>query len=106
MKTLLLIFIAISISACEKESIDILDGTYKGTFQRDIINSDDEIANITLILDKGVFKGSSDKSNYPAICQGTYSIKQDTIIFENQCMFTADFNWTLILDGKYVITVV
>jgi hypothetical protein len=42
---------------------------------------------------------------YPALCRGTYAIIGDAIIFENECAWTAEFDWSLILSGKYVLKV-
>jgi hypothetical protein len=42
-------------------------------------------------------------AKYPALCHGTYSIKGDTIDFVNECAWTAEFDWSLILAGDYVI---
>jgi len=56
---------------------------------------------VGLNMGNGTFEGYSDIPNNPAICKGTYSINGSTINFENTCAFTADFDWTLILDGEY-----
>ena len=93
------------ISCKENEQIDrkIPDGNYTGTFQRELVWSDSDTANITMIFSSNKWSGTSDMVKYPALCKGTYSIVGDTIIFENECVWTAEFDWSLILAGKYLL---
>lgn len=56
---------------------------------------------VVLHFGDGTFEGYSTNPNYPAICKGTYSQTGSKITFKNTCAFTADFDWTLILDGEY-----
>jgi hypothetical protein len=56
-------------------------------------------------LDFPNFSGSSDIPKYPAIGQGTYYSDNDANLrFTNQSLFTADFDWSLILNGDYITT--
>lgn len=106
MKRLVLILGLIFLICCEKEEqIDriILDGNYIGTFQRELVWYDNDIANISLTFSSNKWTGTSDIIKYPALCSGTYNIEGDTIIFENECVWTAEFDWSLILSGKYVL---
>jgi len=90
---------------CEKEiPKHISDGTYIGTFQRQIVWIESDTAQITLTFNGNQWSGSGNIEKYPALCHGTYSISGDTIIFENECAWTAEFDWTLILAGKYLLT--
>ena len=103
--TIYSILLLLILFSCENEELSekqIPDGTYSGTFQRQFVASNSNIANITLTFLGNQWSGSSDIEKYPALCRGTYSIKGDTIIFENECVWTAEFDWTLILAGKYV----
>ncbi|HEY4785544.1 MAG TPA: hypothetical protein VIH57_05825, partial [Bacteroidales bacterium] len=91
---------------CNKEgqnTTKIPDGVYAGTFQRELVWSDSDTAKITMTFSSGTWSGSSDKPKYPALCKGTYTIVGDTILFENECAWTAEFDWSLILSGKYVL---
>ena len=104
--TFLILSLLILINCKKEESISemIPDGTYKGTFQREIVwSSGSNISNITLTFSSDQWSGTSDKEKYPALCHGTYSINRDTIIFENECAWTAEFDWSLILAGKYIL---
>lgn len=61
------------------------------------------IPNVTLTFSDQHFNGQSNMSRYPAICNGTFQLSGDSIQFNNACVFTADFDWTLILSGRYDI---
>jgi len=106
-KTLVFICALFVFLSCEKEEEIqkwISDGTYVGTFQRQIVWTETDTANITLTFSGNQWSGSSNFEKYPALCHGTYSIDGDTIIFENECGWTAEFDWTLIFAGKYLLT--
>jgi len=62
-----------------------------------------QTANISMTFSSNEWSGSSDIVKYPALCHGTYSLIGDTIIFTNQCAWTTEFDWSLILSGKYHI---
>jgi len=107
MRTLLSIFSFLLLLSCEEEKFQetlIPEGTYHGTFQRQIVWTDSHIANISLTFTANQWSGTSDFPKYPALCRGTYSTNGDTILFENACVWTAEFDWTLILSGKYILT--
>jgi hypothetical protein len=105
MRTLLLIAFLSSIilASCEKnEEPTYLDnGDYSGTFQRELVWGDSDTANIIMTFSSNTWSGSSDKTKYPALCNGTYRIDRDSIVFENLCVWTAEFDASLILSGKY-----
>jgi hypothetical protein len=67
-------------------------------------NTDFVSSEMTLIFDNGRFTGISSKIKYPAICRGTYEIVGNKIKFANECFWTAEFNWGLILSGEYTYT--
>jgi hypothetical protein len=91
---------------CESDGdIHLPEGKYNGHFTRSTVDEDGTPSEITLMFTANTFQGSGDIPEYPAICQGTYSIKGDKITFTNSCPWTADFDWTLILGGDYTINV-
>lgn len=101
---ILALFIFIS---CEKEPIvakRLPDGIYIGTFQRAPVWMQGEAAPISLTFSSNHWNGSGEREKYPALCHGTYSVHGDTIVFENECPWTAEFDWSLILSGKYLLT--
>jgi len=108
MKYLMIITCAVLfLSACSNDPVVypdtlIADGVYKGTFQR----TGNAVSNVTLTFSGNTWQGQSDTPLYPAFCNGTFARSgSDSIHFENPCVWTANFDWTLILSNKYKITV-
>ncbi|NOU59655.1 hypothetical protein [Marinifilum caeruleilacunae] len=88
----------------EEEQIEsiIPDGTYIGTFQRELVWRDSDTANITITFSENSWNGTSDMLKYPGLQKGSYSIKGDSIVFTNGGFWTAEFDHTLLLEGKYL----
>ena len=104
MKKFLLVIsiVIIAIASCEKSQNDkIPDGVYTGTFQRQLAFGGGEIAQITITFSSNTWTGQSDKPKYPALCHGTYKLDKQKIVFTNECAWTAEFDWSLILGGDY-----
>lgn len=98
----LLLTLTVITVACQKDNKDdtvtSVNGSYAGIFHRTGMDS----VSVELTLNDGNFSGLSEKDHYPAICGGTYQLEDDNrIIFADSCAWTADFDWTLILDGTY-----
>jgi hypothetical protein len=94
--------VIISSTSCEKSHNDkIPDGIYTGTFQRQLAFGGGDIANVVLTFSSNTWTGQSDMPKYPALCHGTYTIDKRKIIFTNDCIWTAEFDGTLILGGDY-----
>lgn len=77
------------------------DVTYTGTFMRGGPLIDPLPSDVTLRFKDGSFEGTSSSDNYPAICNGSYSVKGSTISFRNKCLFPANFDWSFILAGDF-----
>jgi hypothetical protein len=96
-------------ASCEdehnKEVMAIVPGIYKGQFIRTSPYAKYAASNVTIEFTSNLFSGQSDMLHYPAICSGTFSVEGTEINFENECFFTADFDWTLILKGSYQLKV-
>jgi hypothetical protein len=109
MKQTIIIFLPLLLlfGACKKSGNDttptLVDGTYKGTYQRQGVPPGD-ISQVTLTFGGGKFSGQSQYPKYPALCHGRYTIKGDKINFVNDCVWTADFDWTHILSGEFTVT--
>lgn len=104
MKSYIFIISLIFLVSCDNdEQIDrkLASGTYIGTFQREHVLYDTDTANITITFNSNEWSGTSDIEKYPALCHGTYSIIGEFIYFENDCGWTAEFDHSLILGGKY-----
>jgi len=81
------------------DTLPSIKGQYSGTFERNGI-----ISNVSLAFTNGTYIGESEIVKFPAICNGTYSISSSSIVFRNQCIWTADFDWTLILGEQWDYT--
>ncbi len=102
MKPLALLMVALlMLAGCEKNDreagIDLPNGLYVGTFVRTGMDT----ADITLNLVNGTYQGSSSIDKYPAICAGSFTTEASNIQFQDTCTWTADFDWSLILNGPY-----
>ena len=102
MKSYLIIFLLslTSLISCNNDEVTDynIEGNYIGTFQRG-----NNTSSLELQLSKNEFSGSSTEGydKFPAICSGTYTFKNNEIIFNNTCIWTAEFDWSLILGGNW-----
>jgi hypothetical protein len=104
----LLFLMALIGFACERDNnypAKIVDGLYTGTFQRQLAFGGGDIANVSITFSANTWTGQSDRTKYPALCNGTYRLDKGKIIFTNGCVWTAEFDWSLILGGEYVLTI-
>jgi hypothetical protein len=77
-----------------------INGKYIRFFERN-----ENIKNVALNFVDGNYSGESGTEKFPAICSGNYSISNNSIEFENVCVWTADFDWTLILGEIWNYTI-
>jgi hypothetical protein len=96
-------------SSCKKTTttnVTLADGTYKGTFQRQIAGTG-QVSNVSIVFQSGNWTGKSETPRYPALCSGTFQLNSPTeITFSEGCTWTADFDWTLILENTFIIQLV
>lgn len=109
MRPLLLIIslVGIIVSSCKKNTYNTIipDGNYVGTFQR-LSATGGQLSNVTLTFSENSWTGQSEFSKYPALCHGTYrSIEGNKVTFENACIWTTEFDWTLILSGDFELSI-
>lgn len=81
-------------------------GIYKGTFTRSSPQARYAVANVAIKFTGNAFEGESDRVNYPAICAGTFKSGGNVIEFSNECMWTANFDWTYILKEKFEFSLI
>ena len=96
MKLLFFCVVFLTALSCSKSIKSNVNGTYIGVFERNGVTS-----NVELTLTNGQFSGQSDQDSYPAICSGAYAVSGNTISFENECGFFANFDWSLILSDTW-----
>lgn len=98
---LLFLFILVTATSCtsQEESPQLIEGTYVGEFDREGLTSTVELKFLNQ-----EFSGKSDSKHFPAIGFGTYTLSSNSIDFKNLSVWTADFDWTLVLVGKWQYT--
>ena len=88
----------------EEPDFSLANGTYSGVFYRSSPTTKWAGSSVTITFDDGTFNGGSDSVKYPAICEGAYKkVGLSSVEFANTCVWTADFDWSFILSGRYEI---
>ena len=96
------IVLTIGIISCKKDNNDNFSGTYVGTFTVTYIDSSTFTGSTTVnILNNRQYNCSGNTNHIPAGGSGTYSKGDNKIVFEDINLWTADFDWNLILNGEY-----
>lgn len=92
--------------SCEDDRLNVgsLNGRYEGIFFRTAPAANHQTSDVTLVFKGDTFEGSGNITKYPAICHGTYTLTGDVIEFNNLCVWTAEFDWSYILSGKFIIS--
>ena len=103
MRKWLLIYVLLTgLLGCSKEKFEKeIEGNYTGTFQRTSPAGLYPQQQVSLSLKDNSYSGQSSNARQPAICHGGWDAGYRTINFDNACIWTADFDWTLILDGEF-----
>lgn len=99
------LLLATAVSSCKKNDnnpVAKLNGTYAGTFQRKVSGTG-AVSNVNLSFSDNAWNGESQMAKYPALSHGTFSIAGNKINFKNESVWTAEFDWSLILNGDYDI---
>jgi len=100
-KYLFLFVLFLGLAACnnEENAPDPFDGEYVGIFERN-----GSASTVELTFKNGTFQGESERVKFPALCNGKYTIAGNTITFVNECAWTAEFDWSLILNDAWEFT--
>ena len=91
-------------TACKKDDnnpSNFLNGTYKGSFKR-YHQAGSQEAQVTLEFNYPNWTGTSNIDKYPALNKGKYTYDDYVLNFTNTSAWTADFDWTFILNGAYI----
>jgi hypothetical protein len=98
-KNLLLVLCLLVFSQCKPQQA-LEDGTYVGTFT---VKYEDgkKSGPVTVVLENGRYTSSSNPDLIPAGGFGTFSVQGNEIAFNDSGIYTADFDWNLILGGNY-----
>ncbi len=98
-KILMMMGLLIAMVGCHEDAQQLqghINGTYVGIFERNGNSS-----GVELTFNRGAFNGQSEIEKFPALCNGTYVISGNSIIFANDCPWTAEFDWSLILSDAW-----
>ena len=98
-----LITLSTLISSCSKDELRIGGETYSGSFIVTYTSST-QTGSTSIVFKNGNYTCVSDTNRIPAGGSGTYSIDNGKIIFHDTNIWTADFDWNLILNGEYDYT--
>lgn len=96
----LLVLIISFFTGCTKDKPSIQDGIYKGIFTVTYSNGT-QTNPVTVELKNRNYTSSSNANRIPAGGSGTFQINKNKMIFSDDKMWTADFDWNLILNGEY-----
>jgi hypothetical protein len=97
------------LGACAKKVIEIskLEGDYNGTFSyQQNSDSNNKIENIPVKISftGNEYKSSANANYMPAGGQGKYELSGTKVVFTDEMMRTANFDWNLLLNGTYTIS--
>ncbi len=102
----ILLIVPFFMLSCEKDDMPLQEGTYEGTFTVSY-RSGSSAGGVTLILEDGRYYCFGKEGNpyrTPAGGSGRYYIDGNKIVFSDENVWTAEFDWNLILNGKYDYT--
>ncbi len=103
-KPILAVFLLASVFiGCKKLNLEVKEGTYTGTFTV-TYQSGTKTGSTSLELKNGRYTCSGNADRIPAGGSGTYSVDKGIITFHDENIWTADFDWNLILNGPYDYT--
>ncbi|KXX66799.1 hypothetical protein [Flammeovirga sp. SJP92] len=91
-----ILFLTFACSSDDEKSQTVINGDYIGVFERN-----GNISEVELSFNNGTYTGNSKIEKFPALCTGNYSISSNSIQIQNDCHWTADFDWTLILKDEW-----
>jgi len=100
---IVLFLLAIVLFSCKKDRQDLTSGTYKGTFKVNYTSGTQQ-GSVTLTIAGDQYECSEDTDHVPGGGAGTFSQEKKLIVFTDQEVHTADFDWNLVLNGTYGYT--
>lgn len=105
--SIMIFLVVVGITSCDNDdeiSSTILDGTYEGTFTVGYADGQTFSNPVTINFDSNNYSSSAGPNRYPAGGNGKFKLSGDLVEFSDVNIWTADFDWGLILSGTYTIT--
>lgn len=103
MKTLIPVMLLLFLAACDKNDADPVDRTLSGNYTGTFFRTGMDTTAVTISFSNNTFRGPQNGSTYPAICRGSFIMDDHQVSFSDSCVWKADFDWSLILDGNYSV---
>jgi hypothetical protein len=102
MKKLLILLLSLFIG-CEVTETDTSfeEGNYSGTFK--MVESDGQVlnGNVNISLNNNKYSVIPEQRYLPPVGAGKYNVNGNSINLLDTAVHTADFDWTLILNGDF-----
>jgi hypothetical protein len=101
--SLFLALVSFTILSCKEESVQpIVDGEYAGKFYYGSMFAGTQEAAANVRIEKGRYTSAGNSNHIPAGGSGKVGrVDDNTLLFSDENAWTANFDWNLILDGKY-----
>lgn len=104
----LFLILPFAFSGCSKtdKKISVLTGIYSGTFYRHLLLSSLSPAgsgSVTVTFSENNYTCTANPNRIPAGGSGNYQISNQEVQFKDTNIWTADFDWGLILNGTYTV---
>lgn len=99
-------FLFFLITGCKESETDVFieNGIYSGTFTLINENGKIESGKVTFTFFDNKYSCVPEKIYYPPVGGGKFSINGNKIKLTDTSVHTAEFDWTLILDGEFFIS--
>ena len=108
MKVFILVVSALLFSCSDSEdelNLPAFEGTYEGTFTVEYLERGDTFTNPVMVtFNNGTYASTSGPNRTPAGGSGKFEMGTNSVTFDDENFWTADFDWNLILSGEYSVT--
>ena len=95
-----IILFSFSFLSCKKENSQLSNGTYTGIFKV-IYPSGTYSGPVSISLNDSIYHCSRNSNRIPAGGSGSFSNINSKLTFKDINIWTADFDWNLVLEGEY-----
>lgn len=104
-KTILFLFV-ILFWGCEESdtNVNFENGNYSGTFTITESDGQPQSGNVIFNFSNNSYSVVPEKLYLPPVGGGTFSINGNTIMLVDTAIHTAEFDWTLILNGSFELS--
>ncbi|WP_421869827.1 hypothetical protein [Marinoscillum sp.] len=100
----MMLLIVLATGCSEDEMVKLESGVYSGSFTAMYdVDKSPLIHDVSITIDGNRFTCSSGPQYIPAGGSGTFQVEGNEITFVDENVWTANFDWGLILNGTYLI---